>query len=123
MNRRFKFLLVLLSIVFLVSCAGMSNMSAPQKHLTYRTMFNNILDQFNGWAFSQPEEIKIELRKDVVPLIDEAKDALDLYEKSLSISTDDPDARLNFYLDLKTKLINLIASYGLQVEEKKGGAI
>ena len=123
MNRRFKFLLVLLSIVFLVSCAGMSNMSAPQKHLTYRTMFNNILDQFNGWAFSQPEETKIELRKNVVPLIDEAKDALDLYEKSLSISTDDPDARLNFYLDLKTKLINLIASYGLQVEEKKGGAI
>lgn len=123
MNRKFKFILILLSIVFLVSCAGMSEMTAPQKHLTYRTMFNNILDQFNGWAFSQPEETKIKLRKDVVPLIDEAKDALDLYEKSLSISTDDPDARLNFYLDLKTKLINLIASYGLKVEEKKGGGI
>lgn len=121
MNQKFKILTVLLAIVFVVSCAGMREMTAPQKHLTYRTMFNNILEQFNGWAVSQPEETKIKLRLNVIPLIDEAKDALNLYEKSLFISTEDPDARLNFYLNLKTKLINLIATYGLKVVEKEVG--
>ena len=118
--RKVKVLVPLLIIVFLISCAGMQDMTPPQKHLTYRTMFNNILEQYNGWATVQPEETKVKLREDVLPLLDEAHDALNLYEKSLSIPGGDADARLNFYLDVKNKAINLLLTYGLKVDERKG---
>ena len=117
-----RFIIGLIVILFLFSCASMDQMTAEQKHLTYRTMFNNILEQFNDWAALQPETTKVKLRRDVIPLLGEAKDALDLYEGSLSIPTDDSDARLNFYLGLKNKVVSLIYKYGLKVDEKKGGA-
>ena len=114
-----KWLVVVLALLFVVSCAGMQQMTKEQTHLTYRTMFNNALEQFNNWALEQPEDTKVKLRVEVIPLLDEAKEALDLYEMALFIPDDDADARLNFYLEIKTKAINLIAKYGLEIDERR----
>jgi len=119
LKNKYKLISALFVILCFVSCASMQKMTPEQTHLTYRTMFNNVLEQFNEWAVLQPEETKVKLRADVIPLLDEAKTALDLYEKALFLPDDDADARLNFYLEVKTKLINLIAKYGLRVDERK----
>lgn len=117
--RKLKFFIIPLAIIFLFGCAAMQNMTPEQKQLTYRTAFNSILEQFNGWAKLQSEETKAKLRAEVIPLLDKAGGALDLYEQSFSSSNDDPDARLNFYLNLKNELISLLLKYGLKVDERK----
>jgi len=118
--KRLKFVSVILALLFVIGCAGMT---MKQKVLSTRTTFNEMLQQFNSWAKNQPEETKVKLRENVIPVIDEASGALDAWEDSLYLPDGDPDAKLQFYLDVKTKLINLIAKYGLKIVEKEGGTL
>lgn len=105
---------ILVICALFISCAGMT---PKQRYLSQRTTFNEILSQFNAWAKVQPEETKVNLREKVIPIIDETSDALDKYEQALYLDTADPSAKLQFYLDLKTKLLNAALVYGFNFKE------
>lgn len=115
-----KHLLLMTLIVFLISaCTGFSTLTPVKKQLMYRSGFNHILMQFNSWAVQQPEEVKIKLRSDVVPLIDKAASALDNYEAAYVTDTENPQAKLRLYIGLKNDLVELLLKYGLKVEDKE----
>ena len=116
--RKFKFIGVILALCFIVSCAG-PQLTPVQKYAVTRATFNDILENhYIPFFKAQTPEIQQKLRDEVKPVIHEAAGALDMYYWSLTIPDDDTNARLEFYLTVKTKLINLIAKYGLKIPEK-----
>lgn len=100
--------------LMILSCAGMT---PKQQYLSQRMAFNEFLLQFNTWAVVQSEDVKAKLRSEIIPIIDEASTALNAYESALYLNTGDPMAKLQFYLDLKTKLLNAVLVHGFHYEE------
>ena len=114
MITRFKGLFIVICVAALVACAGMT---VKQSYLAQRTAFNELLNQYTVWAVAQPEEVKAKLRKDVNPVIDEAASALNSYGQAIYLNNADPQSKLNFYLILKTKLLNAALKYGFHYQE------
>lgn len=101
-------------VLLLVGCA----MTSEQRYATTRASFNSMLEnQYIPFFQSQTPEIQQELRDKATPIIHEMKDALDIYYQSLSMSSGDPEMRLKLYLSVKSKLIDLVATYGLKLVE------
>ena len=116
--RKFKIIGIILALCLVVACAG-PPMTPTQKYAVTRATFNDILENhYIPFFKAQTPEVQQKLRDEAKPVIHEAADALDMYYWSLTIPNDDPDARLEFYLTLKTKLINLVAKYGLKIPEE-----
>ena len=117
--RKLRILGVILALFLVVGCATTGDMTPVQKYAVTRATFNDILENhYIPFFKSQTPEVQQELREKVKPVIWEASGALDMYYWSLTIPEDDTDVRLEFYLKLKTKLINLVAKYGLNIPEK-----
>jgi len=118
MRQRVRLLGVILALILVIACAG-PPMTPTQKYAVTRATFNDILENhYIPFFESQAPEMQQKLRDEAKPVIHEAADALDMYYWSLTIPGDDTNARLEFYLKLKTKLINLVAKYGLKIPEK-----
>ena len=119
MNRKSRLtILIIMVFALVIGCASVP-MTPTQKYAVTRATFNDILENHYIPFFKlQTPEVQQELREKAVPVIQEAAGALDMYYWSLSIPGEDPNARLLFYMDLKNKLINLVAKYGLQIPEE-----
>ena len=116
--KRLRIIGIILALCFIVSCAG-TQLTPVQKYAVTRATFNDILENhYIPFFKAQTPEVQQKLRDDAKPVIHEAAGALDMYYWSLTIPNEDPDARLEFYLTLKTKLINLVAKYGLKIPEE-----
>jgi hypothetical protein len=119
-KRYFEPILLILTVLFMVmmiACGAFQNMTPAKKYATVRTTYNEIVKQYIAQAKLQPEEIRVKLRTEVNPVIKEAEAALDKYYAALTLPNDNPDARLAFYLDLKTEILNLCLKYGLKITE------
>jgi len=112
--------LLICTVLLFAACATFQQMTPAKKYATYRTAFNVITKQYIAQAKLQPEDVRAKLREEVNPKIKDAEKALDKYYAALSLPNDDPDARLAFYLDLKTEILNLCLKYGLKIQEKEG---
>lgn len=100
--------------IVIASCA----MTPTQRYATTRASFNSMLEnQYIPFFESQTPKVQQELRDKAAPIIHEMSDALDIYYRSLSVDGEDPEARLEFYLSIKNKLINLLTKYGLELME------
>lgn len=119
-KRNIKLVLLIPAVYFISACAAFQNMAPAKKYATVRTAFNQITAQYIEQAKLQPEDVRAKLRTEVNPVIKEAEAALDKYYAALTLPDDDPDARLAFYLNLKTEILRLCLKYGLKIEDKGG---
>jgi ABC-type transporter MlaC component len=116
-NKQLRWPILLILTVFLITaCATFQNMTPAKKYATTRTAFNELVKSYIAQAKMQPEDVRAKLRTEVNPVIKDAEAALDKYYESLTLPNDDPDARLAFYLDLKTEILNLCLKYGLKIK-------
>ncbi len=117
-SKKLRIGIIVLVIAFVAGCATFGDMTKEQQYLATRTSFNEILTQYIDFQQLQTPEKRAEIKAEVQPVLDEAVDALDLYKKSLTVTGDDPQLKLDFYLSVKNKLISLLLKYGLKVDEK-----
>lgn len=106
--------LSIFALILLASCA----MTPVQRYAATRASFNDMLEnQYIPFFRSQTSEVQQELRITIKPVIHELRDALDIYHQSLSLPSENPEVKLELYLAVKNKLINLLTTYGLKLVE------
>jgi len=115
--RNLIILISIISLLILGACSHFRAMTPAKKYATVRKAFNEMVRQYIDQAKLQPEEIRAKLRENVNPVIKDAEAALDKYYAALTLTDDDPDTRLAFYLDLKNQILKLCLKYGLKITE------
>lgn len=118
MNRRLKFVPVLLAIAFLfTACTGaFQNLTPKQKYYLTRLTFNDVVGQYTEQAKLQPESVKVKLRQYVNPVIRETAGALDIYKAA--VGTPDESLKRGVYIGALDKMLDLFLKYGITIKEE-----
>ena len=113
-----KAISMVLAVMFLSSCAGMS--SAPvtpqSKYYAALKFFNDTVEQYQAYYMAASPETKAKWKAEINPIIKQASAALDLWADA--IGTYGAEASETKWLTMKTNLIAALIHYGMI---KEGG--
>ncbi len=114
MRQRNKSIAVIIALVFVVSCASMT---ALQKHTVTMGTHNRIIGDYLTLYDQQAPETKMKWKATVDPIVRQLDDAMTVWDNSFT-NQDDPEAKRQLYLAVKSQLFSLFFKYGIKVEER-----
>lgn len=114
MRQKNKLIAVIIALAFVVSCAGMT---ALQKHTVAMGTHNRIVGDYLLLYDRQTPEIQAKWKADIDPIVRQFDDAMTVWDNSFT-NQDDPEAKRQLYLAIKSQLFSLFFKYGVEIEEK-----
>lgn len=113
MKRRSKLITVIITLAFLVGCAGMTVL---QKHAVAMGTHNRIIGDYLVLYDQQLPETQVRWKANVDPIVRQLDDAMTVWDNSFT-NQDDSESKRQFYLAVKSQLFSLFFKYGVKIEE------
>lgn len=113
MRKRNKLIAVIV-LAFFVGCAGMT---ALQKHTMAMGTHNRIMGDYLRLYDQQPPEIQAKWKAKIDPIAMQLDDAMTVWDNSFT-NQDDPEAKRQLYMAIKSQLFSLFFKYGVEIEEE-----
>ena len=114
MKRKSKLIIVMVALIFLISCAGMT---ALQKHTMTMGTHNRIVGDYLALYDRQMPETKAKWKADIDPIVQQLDDAMTVWDNSFT-NQGDPEVKRQLYMAVKRQLFKLFFKYGVEIEEE-----
>ncbi|MBW2003109.1 MAG: hypothetical protein JRI72_00630 [Deltaproteobacteria bacterium] len=116
-RNKLSIIMIAFAVFALLAIAGCAGMTPLQKHTVAMGTHNRIIGDYLILYSQQTPEIQAKWKAKIDPIVKQLDDAMTVWDNAFT-NKDDPEAKRQLYMAVKSQLFDLFFKYGVKVKER-----